>query len=247
MGVLSNKIDRKQLKAGDHIYSWRKAYLYAHHGIYVGEGTVIHFTAVRGTQTGTPTIVDNLFASSAPSFDTDIPCPRCSDCNQTMTDGVISSCLDCFLSGGELHLFEYGVSKIHFLAQARGGTCTLASSDPTQEVVTRALNLLENGFGDYHFFENNCEDFAVYCKTELVVRINSIVGGGGSGQVASYLAAVNCIGSLPLGFVKTSFYGRVLVHCGMYCIRRLVSDIGFRSGVTKVPVEKIHEMARWEN
>ncbi|KAI5408215.1 hypothetical protein KIW84_054150 [Lathyrus oleraceus] len=164
-----------------------------------------------------------------------------------MTDGVISSCLDCFLSGGELHLFEYGVSKIHFLAQARGGTCTLASSDPTQEVVTRALNLLENGFGDYHFFENNCEDFAVYCKTELVVRINSIVGGGGSGQVASYLAAVNCIGSLPLGFVKTSFYGRVLVHCGMYCIRRLVSDIGFRSGVTKVPVEKIHEMARWEN
>lgn len=32
MGVLSNKIDRDQLKPGDHIYSWRHAYIYAHHG-----------------------------------------------------------------------------------------------------------------------------------------------------------------------------------------------------------------------
>lgn len=33
MGVLSNMIDEKELKPGDHIYSWRTAYLYAHHGI----------------------------------------------------------------------------------------------------------------------------------------------------------------------------------------------------------------------
>lgn len=32
MGVLSNKIEREQLKPGDHIYSWRSAYIYAHHG-----------------------------------------------------------------------------------------------------------------------------------------------------------------------------------------------------------------------
>lgn len=32
MEVLSNKIDREQLKPGDHIYSWRKGYIYAHHG-----------------------------------------------------------------------------------------------------------------------------------------------------------------------------------------------------------------------
>lgn len=32
MEVLSNKIDRRQLKPGDHIYVWRQAYLYAHHG-----------------------------------------------------------------------------------------------------------------------------------------------------------------------------------------------------------------------
>ena len=34
MGVFSNKIDREQLNPGDHIYSWRQAYIYAHHGIF---------------------------------------------------------------------------------------------------------------------------------------------------------------------------------------------------------------------
>lgn len=28
------RIDRGRLKAGDHIYSWRTAYVYAHHGAY---------------------------------------------------------------------------------------------------------------------------------------------------------------------------------------------------------------------
>lgn len=34
MGVFSNKIDHEQLNPGDHIYSWRQAYIYAHHGIF---------------------------------------------------------------------------------------------------------------------------------------------------------------------------------------------------------------------
>ncbi|GKB91589.1 hypothetical protein Tco_0963861 [Tanacetum coccineum] len=32
MGLLSNRLDRGSLKPGDHIYSWRTAYIYAHHG-----------------------------------------------------------------------------------------------------------------------------------------------------------------------------------------------------------------------
>uniref|UniRef100_A0A7N2KXM6 Uncharacterized protein n=1 Tax=Quercus lobata TaxID=97700 RepID=A0A7N2KXM6_QUELO len=32
MGVVSNKIERENLKPGDHIYSWRLAYAYSHHG-----------------------------------------------------------------------------------------------------------------------------------------------------------------------------------------------------------------------
>ncbi|KAI7754301.1 hypothetical protein M8C21_024817, partial [Ambrosia artemisiifolia] len=53
--ILSNKIHISQLKPGDHIYSWRKAWLYAHHGIYVGDDKVIHFTRGGGQETGTGT------------------------------------------------------------------------------------------------------------------------------------------------------------------------------------------------
>ncbi|MQL41658.1 hypothetical protein EI012_27520, partial [Escherichia coli] len=99
---------------------------------------------------GTGTVLDKLLFSSSPAHATDSPCPRCGD--QTRT-GVISSCLDCFLSGGNLYVFEYGVSPALFLAKARGGTCTLASSDPAEDVLGRASFLLENGFGGYNIFK----------------------------------------------------------------------------------------------
>ncbi|TKY56638.1 LRAT domain protein [Spatholobus suberectus] len=235
MGVLSNMIDREQLKPGDHIYSWRQAYIYAHHGIYVGDGMVIHFTRGAGQEIGTGTVLDNLLFSSSPSHSSDTPCPRCGD--QSRTDGVISSCLDCFLSGGNLYLFEYGVSPAFFLAKARGGTCTLAPSDPTEDVLHRASFLLENGFGGYNVFKNNCEDFAIYCKTGLLVFTSISVGR--SGQAASYLAAASTVVSTPLRFMTTSFSGLALVGFGMYCVSRLVSDIGLRRDVSKVSVERL--------
>jgi hypothetical protein len=99
------------------------------------------------------------------------------------------SCLDCFLSGGELCRFEYAVSCAQFLAQARGGTCTIASSDATEDVLHRAFYLLENGFGPYNVFKNNCEDFAIYCKTGLLVTTK--ISLGGSGQAGSCSAAAS--------------------------------------------------------
>ena len=37
------QLTEKDLNQGDHIYVRRKGMLYSHHGIYSGEGTVIHF------------------------------------------------------------------------------------------------------------------------------------------------------------------------------------------------------------
>ncbi|XP_027933590.1 uncharacterized protein LOC114189081 [Vigna unguiculata] len=240
MGVLSNKIHRVQLKPGDHIYTWRQAYIYAHHGIYVGEGMVIHFTSGSGQETRKGTILDRLLISSPPLHNTcDILCPRCGD---QKTAGVIGSCLDCFLSGDDLYLFEYGVSPALFLAKARGGTCTIASSDPAEDVLRRALFLLENGFGGYHVFKNNCEDFAIYCKTGLLVNTNISVGR--SGQAASCLAAASAVVSSPLSLMIPGFGVLALVGGGMYCVSRYVSDIGVRSDVTKVPVEMIAELGK---
>ncbi|CAI9753283.1 unnamed protein product [Fraxinus pennsylvanica] len=232
--VLSNKIQKDELKPGDHIYSWRNLYIYAHHGIYVGNGIVIHFTRGPGQETGTGTVLDRFIFSSFPSDPSKTPCPICGD--QSKSDGVISSCLECFLYGGELYLFQYGISPAMFLAKARGGTCTLARSDPTEDVLHRAEYLLQNGFGAYNAFKNNCEDFAIYCKTGLIVFTRVSVGR--SGQAGSYLAAFDAIASSPLHFLTTGFVG-LTAGCGIYCISRIMSDIGVRRDVRKIPVERL--------
>ncbi|GMH22996.1 hypothetical protein Nepgr_024839 [Nepenthes gracilis] len=183
MGLFSNRVDRGTLKPGDHIYSWRAAYIYAHHGIYIGDDRVIHFTR-HGHEVGTGTVLDHLLVSSSPARSP----LSCSACTPPEVDhGVISSCLDCFLDGGILYRFEYAVSPILFVAKVRGGTCTLGASDPADIVIHRANYLLNNGFGHYNVLKNNCEDFAIYCKTGLVVVEQRSMGL--SGQTASILSA----------------------------------------------------------
>ncbi|KAL9240736.1 hypothetical protein vseg_014921 [Gypsophila vaccaria] len=236
MGVFSNKITKDEIKSGDHIYSWRNAYLYSHHGIYAGDGKVIHFTRGPGQEVGTGTVLDHvIFSSSSSSDKSRDPCPVCGD--QSDLSGVISSCLDCFLWDGELYRFEYDVTAAFFLAKARGGTCTLAPSDPPEDVLQRASYLLEKGFGGYNIFKNNCEDFAIYCKTGLLVVTDLSVGR--SGQMTSIVAAISAVVSSPLRFLTTSFSGLAAVGCGMYCVSRLVSDIGVRRDVMKIPVERL--------
>lgn len=237
VGVLSNRVDRDDLKAGDHIYTWRAAYIYAHHGIYAGDGMVIHFTRAAGHEIGTGTFLDWFLYSSSPAATEGPPCQKCG--HLVKSDGVITSCLDCFLDGGSLYLFDYAVSPAFFLAKARGGTCTLAASDPSDVVIHRARYLLDNGFGMYSLFKNNCEDFAIYCKTGLLVETAFSVGR--SGQLTSLTAAFSAVASSPLRFLTTSAGGLAIVTSGMYCVGRYVSDIGVRRDVVKVPVERLVE------
>ncbi|KAH9606251.1 hypothetical protein KSS87_007711 [Heliosperma pusillum] len=204
--------------------------------IYAGDGKVIHFTRGPGQEVGTGTVLDRvIFSSSASSDKSRPPCPVCGD--QSDLSGVISSCLECFLWEGELYRFEYDVTVPFFLAKARGGTCTLVRSDPPEDVLRRASFLLEKGFGGYNLFKNNCEDFAIYSKTGLIVVTDLSVGR--SGQMTSIVAAVSAVVSSPLRFLTTSFSGLAVVSCGMYCASRLVSDMGVRRDVMKIPVERL--------
>jgi hypothetical protein len=232
MGLLSNRVARDSLKPGDHIYSWRTAYIYAHHGIYVGDNKVIHFTR-RGQETGT--ILDKLLVSSY------VACPSvaCPDCTPPDEEhNVFASCLNCFLSGGILYKFEYSVSPALFLAKARGGTCTVAVSDTPDMVVHRANYLLTNGFGCYNIFKNNCEDFAIYCKTGLLVVDQRTMGQ--SGQAASIIGGpLAAVLSMPLRLVTRNVFGIVVAAVGVYCGNRYAADIGMRRDVLKVSVEDL--------
>lgn len=234
MGLFSNRVDRSSLKAGDHIYSWRAAYIYAHHGIYIGDNKVIHFTR-RGQEVGTGTVFDHLLASSGPASSY-VPCSTCVPPQEG--HGVVTSCLHCFLAGGVLYRFEYGVTPALFLAKARGGTCTLAASDPSDIVVHRAIYLLENGFGCYNIFKKNCEDFAIYCKTGLLAVNQSTMGQ--SGQAVSIVGGpLAAVLSTPLRLVTTNIYGMAVTAVGVYCVSRYAADIGMRKDVVKVNVEEM--------
>ncbi|KAL3728028.1 hypothetical protein ACJRO7_032730 [Eucalyptus globulus] len=46
-----NEIRQEELIPGEHIYTFRRCGLYTHHGIYIGEGYVIHFTRTRVDKT----------------------------------------------------------------------------------------------------------------------------------------------------------------------------------------------------
>ncbi|GLJ19197.1 hypothetical protein SUGI_0344890 [Cryptomeria japonica] len=67
MGLFSNKISREDLKPGDHIYSWRCAYVYAHHGIYIGDNQVIHFIRGRDEEVAGDAMLNILLLSSGSS------------------------------------------------------------------------------------------------------------------------------------------------------------------------------------
>lgn len=115
----------------------------------------------------------------------------------------------------------------------------MAPSDAAQVVVHRAQHLLNSGFGMYSLFKNNCEDFAIYCKTELLIETAFSLGR--SGQMASLYAGFSAVASSPLRFMTTSVAGLAVVTSSMYCLGRYVSDMGVRRDVIKVPVERLVE------
>ncbi|GMI75940.1 hypothetical protein like AT1G01225 [Hibiscus trionum] len=241
MGLLTNRVERNEIKLGDHIYTYRAVFTYSHHGIFVGGSKVVHFRPNRNLDPSIETssdIYDPIFSRST--------CSTFPDCGfRQPNSGVVLSCLDCFLRNGSPYCFEYGVTPSVFLAKVRGGTCTTAASDPPETVIHRAMYLLQNGFGNYDMFQNNCEDFALYCKTGLLILENP--GIGRSGQASSMIGApLAALVSSSLKVLMPSSIGVATVTAGMYyCMSRYATDIGARTDVIKVPVEDLAVNLGW--
>ncbi|OAY62127.1 protein LEAD-SENSITIVE 1 isoform X1 [Manihot esculenta] len=240
MGLLTHRVERSEIKPGDHIYTYRAVFTYSHHGIFVGGNKVVHFTPRQNANSSSDTSSDIYNTISSIPSSCDIP-----DCGfRQPNSGVALSCLDCFLGKGSLYCFEYGVTPSVFLAKLRGGTCTTAASDPEETVIHRAMYLLQNGFGNYDVLGNNCEDFALYCKTGLLVMDRQ--GVGRSGQASSFIGApLAALLSSPLKLLMPSPVGVATVTAGMYCMSRYATDIGVRSDVIKVAVEDLAVNLGW--
>lgn len=243
MGLLSHRVELSEIRPGDHLYTWRAGYTYSHHGIYVGGSKVVHFTRKK-EEAGTA----GLAAASSLLLPRDDECPASvPDCGFQLPDsGVVLTCVGCFLRGGALHRFEYGAPPAVFLAKLRGGTCTTARADGGPgAAVRRAMHLLRAGFGDYDVFDNNCEDFALYCKTGLLPtggarEVGTVVGRSGQAAAAVIGAPLAALLATPFNrLLAAGPLGMAAVTAGVYCAGRYVADIGVRKDVVKVEAEDL--------
>ncbi|KAF3433989.1 hypothetical protein FNV43_RR25092 [Rhamnella rubrinervis] len=185
-------------------------------GIYVGDGKVVHLTRAPGL------IIFSSSDESSPS-------------HHSGEDRVVCCSTEEFVCGGDLYLYEYGVMTSLFIIK-RGGSCTSFTSDPPKDVLHRASILLEKGFGDYHLFENNCEDFAIYCKTSLL-RMDG-PNRGISGQIQFLVSIIAVVILFPLGSLPSAL--ALVIHGVLYFSLRLMLN---KDDVKKVEVENLDDLS----
>ncbi|KAH7421914.1 hypothetical protein KP509_13G081300 [Ceratopteris richardii] len=177
MELLSNRIQPSELVPGDHVYSYRKrwGYLFPHHGLFVHGNKVVHFMG------------DTSFMAAVSGWE---PSPLCEQCgfHDSLT-GVLTSCLQCFLKGGTLRRFKYGVGRWERIVALRG-VCSMTEADASCEAVLERAAFFERRgtFGVYDVIENNCMHFAYYCKTGRVKD-----GGGGAGRPLPVTEVESCL------------------------------------------------------
>uniref|UniRef100_A0A6N2MVS9 LRAT domain-containing protein n=1 Tax=Salix viminalis TaxID=40686 RepID=A0A6N2MVS9_SALVM len=223
MGLLSNRISKESLKPGDHIYSWRTAYIYAHHGIYIGDDKAWPRSRNRDCA-GYPLV--ELSASP-------LHCPLSQlhyAARWSWGHRLMPQLLPCWW-----HLVS-GLSMLSallsFLQKCEAEPCTLAVSDSNDN-----CGLIEqNTFLKMDL--NNCEDFAIYCKTALLIVDQGTMGQ--SGQAASIIGGpLAAVLSTPMRLVTTNIYGMAATAVGVYCASRYAADIGMRRDVVKVSAEDL--------
>ncbi|OMO71952.1 hypothetical protein CCACVL1_18015 [Corchorus capsularis] len=97
------------------------------------------------------------------------PCQKCGF-EFKSSAGIFKTCMDCFLEGHSLYCCTYGVpSNWKTSLKNYRGLYSTSDSKPADEVVEMAHRVFKGEdkvFGQkYDLIENNCEHFAVYCKT----------------------------------------------------------------------------------
>lgn len=128
----------RRIVPGDIIFCDRMLGTYAHFGIYIGKLKVIHFDS---------SFIDKVTGYKSPRIaKTTIEKFRDGDTVYTIQPQELLSIVDdyCAFDGGKYNFFS------------------------PEETVARAKNCLDNpDYAKYHLMDNNCEHFALWCKTGI--------------------------------------------------------------------------------
>jgi hypothetical protein len=165
MSSVNRTVELYELYPGDHIYVWSSP-VHHHHSIYIGEGKVIHFTA-RGTKTKEAAFVQ-----------------------QWTLQEFCDSYKSC-----EIKRVTYNVDS-NVLGMGAMGTCCPVCPFPAPVVVERALSKLGNKGtqnNGYHVLYDNCEHFAMWCKT----------GGSCPSQARIFISPIHMTTHVVSGVVST--------------------------------------------
>eukprot|EP00736_Rhodelphis_marinus_P010960 Rmarinus@m.20139 len=166
------KIDLTRLEPGSQIfYHGAGGFALAeHHAIYIGEGAVIEFSG-EGTDFavgGNGTAVNRIFSLSAGGSNNVVD-------PASMCVRVVS--YDDFYTRA-FRVNSESLSGVFVREYSRGVL-------PNELVVHRALDRVGSNFGGYHIVRNNCEHFAMWCKTGKAecpqMRVHGMVAGGLAG------------------------------------------------------------------
>ncbi|GAV66759.1 LRAT domain-containing protein [Cephalotus follicularis] len=140
-------VTQSDLRPGDHIFTPGLERNF-NHGIYVGNGMIIHFIPVTRPDVQDDTEQDIIGVYGK----------------------VVKSCINSF--GNQIYLYRYGVSWREALLNP--GTCCPYKSKHLHEAVETANLLLNTGFGGYDPISNNSEHFATFCRTGIKYSLQPI-------------------------------------------------------------------------
>lgn len=92
-------------------------------------------------------------------------------CQNSIEGGIVITCVDCFLDGHSLYVYDYKCSTVSRYVEQHS-----SSVKSPHEVVDMAYGELygNNIFGGYDLLDRNCEHFATYCKTGLAFSMQSL-------------------------------------------------------------------------